>query len=451
MTEQTEEDFWAEERARDAAARGRQTDPSACGTCRKAVEAGGQVQHDECAQRATLLPAPDAPGYELITGLSEDEVHALPARFHIPAFVEPTRSWVCAVCWGDGWSTQWPCKTAVEQGLRVFTAEDYAETAAKRQAAELAEHRAESTTPLIVSRFDTAMEPAPEEDPVLTIGAIAEGGRPVALFLDEETRTKVAGWLAPPVEELHTRIAELEAELADAKRPSYSKRHIWTVWREDQPVHGHFCTEDDARQGSIECWEEDEPACPDYSWRKDGPRLELLVGGEAGEIYISRDDVFGTLAEPEKELAETRAELAKYVGAEPTIAEEMAYLSHCLHAVAELHLPEKLKVDTIPGAYRNGYIHALADVHAALDAPERKAYPPTLPWAALMDEDDLTEFLHELTSTLVQATLNARISGKPADTAVLAELEKVCATWRPIAEAQHAHNTAPGPDSEDPT
>jgi hypothetical protein len=31
-----------------------------------------------------------------------------------------------------------------------------------------------------------------------------------------------------------------------------------------------------------------------------------------------------------------RAELAKYVGAEPTIAEEMAYLSRCFHAVHDV-------------------------------------------------------------------------------------------------------------------
>ena len=72
MTEQIEDDFWAQERARAAAERGRMADPGACGTCKTAVAAGGQVVHDECAQRALLLPAPDAPGYELITGMSEE-------------------------------------------------------------------------------------------------------------------------------------------------------------------------------------------------------------------------------------------------------------------------------------------------------------------------------------------------------------------------------------------
>ncbi|MFI8531762.1 hypothetical protein ACIGMX_16170 [Streptomyces aquilus] len=73
---------------------------------------------------------------------------------------------------------------------------------------------------------------------------------------------------------------------------------IWTVWREDQPIHGQFATEDIAKQASIDCWEEDEPSCPDYSWRKDGPRLELVVGGEASGVYMSRDLVYGGLPQP---------------------------------------------------------------------------------------------------------------------------------------------------------
>lgn len=51
--------------------------------------------------------------------------------------------------------------------------------------------------PLVVSRYDVAMEPAPEEEPVLTVGAVAEDGRPVALLFDPEARARVAGWLAP--------------------------------------------------------------------------------------------------------------------------------------------------------------------------------------------------------------------------------------------------------------
>ncbi|WP_416976690.1 hypothetical protein [Streptomyces sp. T028] len=62
---------------------------------------------------------------------------------------------------------------------------------------EPAEGESTPAEPLIVSRYDAALEPAPEEEPVFTVGAIAEDGHPVALFFDPEARRKVAGWLAP--------------------------------------------------------------------------------------------------------------------------------------------------------------------------------------------------------------------------------------------------------------
>lgn len=139
-SEPTDDDaFWAAERASDTAKRGRHADPSACGTCRDRTAHGGQVEHEQCAQRATLLQAPDHPGYELITGLTEAEVHALPARFHVPVFMESSTPnlWVCAVCWGEGWTSQWPCQTAQEHGADVFTPEHDAEQQQARTTAEL--------------------------------------------------------------------------------------------------------------------------------------------------------------------------------------------------------------------------------------------------------------------------------------------------------------------------
>lgn len=61
-------------------------------------------------------------------------------------------------------------------------------------------HHAEvlaTPTPIIVSRFDVPMEPAPEDVQLFTIGCIAEDGRPVALVMDAETRSKVARWVGP--------------------------------------------------------------------------------------------------------------------------------------------------------------------------------------------------------------------------------------------------------------
>lgn len=65
-------------------------------------------------------------------------------------------------------------------------------------------------------------------------------------------------------------------------------------------------------------------------------------------------------------------------------------------------------------------------------------YPPALPWAALMDNEDRTDFLDELAASAVTYT----------DTkTALEEVEDTCSRWRAIAEAQHAHNTAEGPDA----
>ncbi|MFD7861809.1 hypothetical protein [Streptomyces sp. NPDC059783] len=64
--------------------------------------------------------------------------------------------------------------------------------------------REPAVDPLVVSRFDVAIEPAPEEEQLLTVECIAEDGRPVALLLDAETRAKVARWLDPQADQLRS-------------------------------------------------------------------------------------------------------------------------------------------------------------------------------------------------------------------------------------------------------
>ena len=320
MTEQIEDRFWAQARAEDAAARGRQADPSACGTCRGNVAAGGQVVHDECAQRAVLLPAPDAPGYELITGMSEEQVRALPARFHIPVFMESStpRMWVCAVCWGDGWVAQWPCKTAVDQGLRVFTAEDYAETRARRQAVE--------------------------------------------------------------VEQLRQELDRVAAN-RDYWRDRY-RAESRTTWISEVPPGGEVCAD---------CGEpvESEP-CAEHN--------------------------------PAALVEQLRAELAKYVGHEPTIAEEMAYLSRCIDAVHALCDEAGAKGIVSGGTFTVDAVRQAAD--GIGHAPANR---PALPWAHVMDDADLHEFLGDLVSA---AMGRWRSEPEVPDRTVLADLEKVCADWR---------------------
>lgn len=73
---------------------------------------------------------------------------------------------------------------------------------------------------------------------------------------------------------------------------------VWTVWCEDESTWGYFATEDTGKTGTIDYYEEQEERCPDYGWRQDGPRLELLAGGETTGIYLSRHPVYGKPAVP---------------------------------------------------------------------------------------------------------------------------------------------------------
>lgn len=145
-------------------------------------------------------------------------------------------------------------------------------------------------------------------------------------------------------------------------------------------------------------------------------------------------------------ITELEAQLTKYVGHEPTIAEEMAYLSNCLDSVrtvcnqAEQQASRWENPLPVP--------EWVAKVRAAADGLEpRRSYPPALPWAALMDTDDLAEFMSDLDAAMRDAARQAHLVSEPQAPNVLAAVEKTCATWRAIAEAQHAHNTAPGPDA----
>ncbi|MEH0417903.1 hypothetical protein [Streptomyces sp. B21-083] len=134
-------------------------------------------------------------------------------------------------------------------------------------------------------------------------------------------------------------------------------------------------------------------------------------------------------------VAELELERSKYVGAEPTIAEEMAYLSRCLDSVLSLCDEQ----DKAARLFELSQPEWIARVREAADGlVERTSYPPALPWARLMDDEDLAEFIDELADA---ATRNA--TGEER----LAAVEEVCGTWRLIAEAQDGHNTAPGPDA----
>lgn len=499
MTEQLEDDFWAEERARAVAERGRQADPSACGTCRGNVAAGAQVKHDECAQRATLLQAPDHPHYELITGMTEEEIWALPPRFHVPVFLDSCtpKAWVCAVCWGDGWNTQWPCKTAQDHGTAVFTPEHEAETAAKKQAAHMAELEKQlaayeplnpqqcpkglHTDWLVDSEhahacpwcridelttrtqdggsaeqalitYATSTRTVTADDLVPLLAAV----KTEAMFAEWERhrsvreernqlRAEVKQWRATygrnalpgvraQMEHLRARITELEAELAAAK-----ERYTAGLRRADEQVNA--MSEEVKR----------------YADGKEAPVLWSVYhathlradNAEARVTEIERESEARERAAAEgiavtqqanatlrARVAELEAERKKYVGAEPTIAEEMAYLSRCIDSVLELCD----KAEKQAGRWEQPLPvpEWVAEVRKAAEGlVERTSYPPALPWARLMDADDLEGLLADL----------ADAASGDDNLTTLDEVEAAIARWRAIAEAQHAHNTADGPDA----
>ncbi|MFM9811489.1 hypothetical protein ACKI1J_32190 [Streptomyces scabiei] len=107
------------------------------------------------------------------------------------------------------------------------------------------------------------------------------------------------------------------------------------------------------------------------------------------------------------------------------------------------NLPQDYELD--PG--RGDAVQLLNGLAAAAHQPD--TYPPALPWARLMDGDDLADFLRDLDTALHRAVDAAVITGQPQAPAVLDALEKTCASWRVTAEAQHGHNWAPGPHAGD--
>jgi hypothetical protein len=69
---------------------------------------------------STALPDP-ATGAAWTAELTEQERCALPAAYHRPYFdgLAKPNAWICAVCWGDGWTQLWPCFTARENGVEL--------------------------------------------------------------------------------------------------------------------------------------------------------------------------------------------------------------------------------------------------------------------------------------------------------------------------------------------
>lgn len=72
---------------------------------------------DAPGQPRTRTPEPAA--MRLYQELTPEERQALPAECHRPVWdgMGTPHLWQCAVCWGDGWTTSWPCEPARAGGL----------------------------------------------------------------------------------------------------------------------------------------------------------------------------------------------------------------------------------------------------------------------------------------------------------------------------------------------
>jgi hypothetical protein len=62
-----------------------------------------------------------------IAELTDEQRHELPPRFHRPVFdsTSTPKVWLCTVCWGEGYTSGWPCVYAQEHGGEVADALDF--------------------------------------------------------------------------------------------------------------------------------------------------------------------------------------------------------------------------------------------------------------------------------------------------------------------------------------
>lgn len=83
--------------------------------------APGEVpKHDDTHHLALSGGLPAMSDSDILHLTDRDRV-ALPAERHLPMFhdLATPKSWNCAVCWGEGWTTAWPCESAIAGGREI--------------------------------------------------------------------------------------------------------------------------------------------------------------------------------------------------------------------------------------------------------------------------------------------------------------------------------------------
>lgn len=187
--------------------------------------------------------------------------------------------------------------------------------------------------------------------------------------------------------------------------------------------------------------------------------------GEAEHLRASRWDATKVVAQMESKLLAMHGELTRATERVAELEAERHSTNEALSDAAEQLRANRDRITELEAAHGlicrecaapvrwvenpNGgwwnHTGPASSAHSVVPKPavasSSGTYPPAMPWAKHLDHEDLTDFLDELAaSAITNATSEV----------ALTEVEDTIGRWRVIAEAQHAHNTAPGPDADEP-
>lgn len=85
---------------------------------------GAELSADQVNALIEKLRETDAAGTSTsldYNEMTEAQRLALPAEHHVPVWVGSGTPpmWLCAVCWGENYGTQWPCDVARQDGAPI--------------------------------------------------------------------------------------------------------------------------------------------------------------------------------------------------------------------------------------------------------------------------------------------------------------------------------------------
>lgn len=89
------------------------------------LDSWDRCESNPCPHCAAGHPEPpEGTTLDSIFELDEADRLALPPAFHQPHFSALGRpaTWICTACWGDGWTSGFPCAVAQAHGVQVAQA-----------------------------------------------------------------------------------------------------------------------------------------------------------------------------------------------------------------------------------------------------------------------------------------------------------------------------------------